>query len=211
MKIAVDGPAASGKGTVARGLARALDYHHLDTGLLYRGVAYHVLARGGDPGDETEATEAARAFTPGRVNEQALRSSRVGEAASLVSAHPGVRAVLLERQRRFAEQSPGAVLDGRDIATVVLPDADVKLFVTAAVEERARRRLKELEAQGETPRYADVLAQIQARDARDRDRAASPLVQAKDAFLIDTTNLTIARALDTALQHVRACQRRAGR
>src|SRR5215469_4582234 len=169
MIIAVDGPAASGKGTIAKALAAHYGLPHLDTGLLYRAVGIAVLRAGGDPTDEGEAFHAC-AFDEALLTDPGLKSEAAGRAASIVSAHPSVRAALLERQRDFARQTGGAVLDGRDIGTVIAPDAPAKLFVTASLEARAQRRRLQLEAAGETVVYGDVLADIERRDARDAGR-----------------------------------------
>jgi cytidylate kinase len=205
--IAVDGPAASGKGTIARALAAHFGLPHMDTGLLYRAVALALWRWGGDAGNVFEALRAARelAFDPA---DEELRSETVGQWASAVSAYPAVREALLERQQAFAALPGGAVLDGRDIGTVIAPGADVKLYVTAAPEVRARRRLAELEARGMSAHFDEVLADIKARDERDRDRAAAPLVQAKDAMLLDTSELdrdaAIAAAIRMAEERLRA-------
>jgi CMP/dCMP kinase len=199
MIIAVDGPAASGKGTIARALAAHYGLPYLDTGLIYRAVGYAVLQAGGDPDDETAAL-AACAFPDSQLAEPALRSESAGQAASKASAHPIVRAALLERQRAFARQPGGAVLDGRDIATVIAPDADAKLFVTASPETRAQRRVLE---EG-TDQYAVILAEIRARDERDSNRSTAPLTKADDADLLDTTDLTIAAAIQRAIALVEA-------
>jgi CMP/dCMP kinase len=199
MIIAVDGPAASGKGTIARALAAHYGLPYLDTGLIYRAVGYAVLQAGGDPDDETAAL-AACAFPDSQLAEPALRSESAGQAASKASAHPIVRAALLERQMAFARQPGGAVLDGRDIATVIAPDADAKLFVTASPETRAQRRVLE---EG-TDQYAVILAEIRARDERDSNRSTAPLTKADDADLLDTTDLTIAAAIQRAIALVEA-------
>lgn len=188
MIIAVDGPAAAGKGTIARALARHYGYHFLDTGSLYRMVAFS----GGDP------VAAAQKLNPQEFNDADLRGEAVGSQASIISAIPEVRAALLELQRSFARQSPGSVLDGRDIGTIVCPDADAKLFITASPEVRAKRRMLEL---GETD-YETVLAEIRARDERDRTRATAPLVPALDAEVIDTSAMTIDQAVDAAITAV---------
>ena len=204
MVIAIDGPAASGKGTLAQRLARHYGLPHLDTGLLYRAVAF-TLAEAGTPLADAEAAEAAaRALDAGRLSEPRLRDRAMGEAASVVSAFPGVRAALLDWQRDFAAKPGGAVLDGRDIGTVVCPDAPVKLFVTAAPEERARRRHRELLSRGEPADEAAVLADIRRRDARDAGRAAAPLKAAFDARLLDTTDLDAEAAFAAALDLVQA-------
>lgn len=190
--IAVDGPAAAGKGTIARALAREFGLRHLDTGLLYRAVGRRVLA-GEDP------VAAARALTEADLAGDDLRSAAVAEAASRVAAIPAVRQALVETQRAFAATPPGAVIDGRDIGTVICPDADVKLFVTASPETRARRRWLELQQRGERLDYDTVLADVLARDERDRTRATSPLKPAPDAHLLDTTNLSIDAAVAEAV------------
>ena len=198
MIVAVDGPAASGKGTIARALARHYGLPHLDTGLLYRAVAMAVRARGANPRDEAEAL-AACGFDDALLGQPELRDDAVGQLASIVSAHPGVRAALLDRQRRFAAQAGGAVLDGRDIGTVIAPGADAKLFVTASPEVRARRRHAELSGRGDPTGHATVLADILARDERDRSRTAAPLVRADDAALLDTSDLTIEQSVARAI------------
>jgi cytidylate kinase len=204
MIIAIDGPAAAGKGTLARRLAAELDLAYLDSGALYRAVGWAVLRAGGDPADPDAAIAAAEALDPTQTADLALRTDAVADAASKVAAIPGVRRALLDFQRRFAAAPPdgkaGAVLDGRDIGTVVCPDADVKLFVTAAVEERARRRVKELLERGEKAIYGAVLQEMQDRDARDRDRDVAPLRPAEDAIEIDTTDLDADAALAAALR-----------
>ena len=179
--IAVDGPAASGKGTIARALARHFGLPHMDTGLLYRAVALNLWRWGGDPSSEFEALRACDdlGFDP---QDPELRSEPVSKIASMISAYPSVRSALLKRQQDFAHQPGGAVLDGRDIGTVIAPEADVKLFVTASPEIRAERRLKELQGRGMTAHYPDVLADIQARAARDSGRAVAPLKAAEDAL-----------------------------
>ena len=196
--IAVDGPAASGKGTIARALAAHFGLPHMDTGLLYRAVALNLVRFGGDPGNEFEAV---RACDLGSVSfdDPELRSEIVGSYASRISAYPAVRSHLLDRQRAFASQDGGAVLDGRDIGTVIAPDATVKLFVTATPEVRARRRLAELTARGLNAHFDEVLADIHARDERDAGRATAPLVQADDAMLLDTSNLDVAQSIAAAL------------
>ena len=189
MVIAIDGPAASGKGTLAKRLAEHYRLPHLDTGLLYRAVALTLLDAGQDLADADAAAAAARGLEAGFLADPRLRGSAMGEAASIVSAQGAVRAALLDWQRRFAGAAEGAVLDGRDIGTVVCPDAAVKLFVTASAEERARRRHRELDGRGEVVAYEAVLSDILRRDARDADRAAAPLRVAEDAVVIDTTTL----------------------
>ncbi|MCG5237101.1 (d)CMP kinase [Xanthobacter oligotrophicus] len=208
MVIAIDGPAASGKGTLARRLAAHYGLPHLDTGLLYRAVGAIVLAQGRLQ-DEAASVEAARALDVATLDPEALRTAELGEAASVVAARGGVRAALLDLQHRFAAQPGGAVLDGRDIGTVICPKAQAKLFVTATPEVRAERRHRELLGRGEDVAYDAVLADIRKRDERDSARAAAPLVQADDAVLLDTSALDIAQAFDAALAIVEA--RRAGR
>jgi CMP/dCMP kinase len=197
--IAVDGPAASGKGTIARALAEHFGLPFMDTGLLYRAVALNLWRWGGDPGNEFEALRACDELNLD-AGDPELRSEPVSKIASRISAYPGVRAALLERQQSFARQPAGAVLDGRDIGTVIAPDADVKLFVTATAEVRAERRMHELEARGMHAAYDDVLADIRARDERDSQREVAPLVPAKDAILVDTSNLGIEEAIAEAVR-----------
>lgn len=199
MIIAVDGPTASGKGTIAKALAQHFGLKRLDTGALYRAVGLAVLDAGGDPGDEAAAVAAARALDLGAIDEDRIRSSQAGLAASKVAQMPGVRAVLRETQRVFAADPQGAVLDGRDIGTVICPDADVKLFVTASLEERTKRRHAELLARGETITFAELMAQIAERDRRDTERKDSPLVQAADAHVLDTTALDVEAAAKAAV------------
>lgn len=201
MIIAVDGPAASGKGTIAKALARHYGLPHLDTGLLYRAVGLTVLRAGGDPGDAGDAL-AASGFDPALLDDAALKTEAAGTAASLVSAHPRVRAALLERQRAFAGQPGGAVLDGRDIGTVIAPDAHAKLFVTATSRVRAERRFRELEGMGAGVPFDSVLADIVARDERDIGRSAAPLRRADDADLLDTSDLSIDAAVQRAISLV---------
>ncbi|AWN47348.1 (d)CMP kinase [Methylobacterium terrae] len=202
MVIAIDGPAASGKGTLAKRLAAHYRLPHLDTGLLYRAVALTLLDAGQDLADEEAAAAAARGLSPAFLADSRLRGSAMGEAASIVSAQGQVRAALLDWQRRFAGSAEGAVLDGRDIGTVVCPDAAVKLFVTASAEERARRRHRELDGRGEAVAYEAVLSDILRRDARDADRAAAPLRVAEDAVVIDTTDLDADAAFRAATEVV---------
>src|SRR5438034_954374 len=199
MIIAIDGPAASGKGTLGKRLAGHYGLRHLDTGLIYRAVAKAVLDAGHSPDDRARAMAAAEALDPRHFDEAALKRQAVGEAASLVSAIPEVRKLVLAFQREFGRAPPGAVLDGRDIGTVIFPDADVKIFVTATPEVRARRRTIELQAAGGSVSEAEVLADIQRRDERDTTRAAAPLKAAADAHLLDTTTLDIERAFAAAL------------
>jgi CMP/dCMP kinase len=199
--IAVDGPAASGKGTIARALAERLGLPHMDTGLLYRAVALNLWRWGGDPGNPFEAVRACADINLDSSDPE-LRSEPVSQIASAISAYAAVRAALLERQQEFARSPAGAVLDGRDIGTVIAADADVKLFVTATPEVRARRRMGELEGRGMHASYDDVLADILARDDRDTHRAAAPLKQAADAILLDTSELGIEAAIAEALRLV---------
>jgi len=209
MIIAIDGPAASGKGTLGRRLAAHYGLRHLDTGLLYRAVAQAVIAAGHRPDDHARAIAAATSLDPARFDEAALKSQAVGEAASRVSAIPGVRAALSAFQRAFAAGPPGAVLDGRDIGTVICPDADVKIFVTATPQVRAQRRTLEFRNSGTEVNEADILADILRRDERDTGRAISPLVRAPDAHLLDTTHFDIDAAFRAAVAIVEAA--RAGR
>ena len=206
MIIAIDGPAASGKGTLGKRLAAHYGYRHLDTGLLYRAVASALIDAGAPLDDRNAAVAAAAALDPARFAEATLKSQQVGEAASIVSVIPEVRSALLAMQRNFAAAAPGAVLDGRDIGTVICPDAPVKIFVTAAPEERARRRAAEVTAAGLTVDPAAILADIRRRDERDMGRAAAPLVQARDAHLLDTTDLDVEGALRAAIAIVEAAR-----
>ena len=201
MIIAVDGPAASGKGTIARALASHFVLPHLDTGLLYRAVALNLLRWGGDPESEFSALRACD-FSQLDFADPELKSEMVGGIASRVSVYPLVRSALVQRQRDFADQQGGAVLDGRDIGTVIAPHADAKLFVTASPEVRARRRLEELQRLGITAHYDDVLIDIRARDDRDRNRATAPLQRALDAELIDTSDLARDAAIAAAIAAV---------
>lgn len=210
MIIAVDGPAASGKGTLSQRLAKHYGYAYLDTGALYRAVARDTIASGADPADMTAALKAAQAIDPASLGDPHLRDPGLGEAASLVASHEAVRAALLAYQRAFAKQRPGAVLDGRDIGTVICPDADMKLFVTASPEERARRRYLQLCQAGRTIDEAEVLADIRRRDERDSQRKVAPLVAAPDAHLLDTTNLDIDAAFKTAIDVIDAATGRSG-
>jgi cytidylate kinase len=210
MIIAIDGPAASGKGTLAKRLAAHYRIAYLDTGALYRAVARDTLARGRDPADATAAWAAAHALDAGSLDDPALRGPGLGEVASLVAAHPEVRGALLAYQRAFAHATPGAVLDGRDIGTVICPQAEAKLFVTASPEERARRRYVELTRAGIPISEAEVLADIHRRDERDQGRAAAPLRMAPDAHLLDTTNLDIDAAFRAAIDLIDAALGRAG-
>jgi len=210
--IAVDGPAASGKGTLAKKLAERLGYAYLDTGALYRAVAMATLEIGGDPASLQDVQPALdiikRNLTPELLSNPALRTPEVSDAASKVAALPEVRAALLQFQRDFAANPPGyvggAVLDGRDIGTVVCPDADVKFFVTAAPEERARRRFEELKATDSSANYDKVLNDLKIRDARDAGRKNAPTAVAEDAYTLDTTTLNATQALDEAIKVIRA-------
>ena len=196
--IAIDGPAASGKGTLARRLADHYGLAYLDTGSLYRAVGMAVLAGGGDPADPLAAEQAARSLDPASLDSPLLRSAAAGEAASKVAVHPGVRAALLDFQRRVAASPQGAVLDGRDIGTVVLPEADAKLFVTASLEARVGRRVAELRARGEAADAEVMTRALAERDARDAGRDAAPMAPAPDAALLDTSNLSIDEAFAAA-------------
>jgi CMP/dCMP kinase len=209
MIIAIDGPAASGKGTLAKRLAQHYGYRHLDTGLIYRAVAYALLETGADLRNEALAVKAARELNPEIFGNPALKRHDVGSAASVVSAFPGVREALLAFQRQFAAVPPGAVLDGRDIGTVICPDADVKIFVVADPKVRAHRRTLEATSRGEAADEAKILEDIIQRDERDRNRASAPLKQAADAYLLDNTNLDIEAGVRAAIDIVEAV--RAGR
>jgi cytidylate kinase len=207
MIVAVDGPAASGKGTIAKALARRFGLPHMDTGLLYRAVALNLLRWDGDPESEFAAVRACD-FSQTDFGDPELRTEAVGGIASRISAYPLVREALAERQRAFANQPGGAVLDGRDIGTVIAPEAEVKLFVTATPEVRARRRYEELVRSGRSAHYEDVLADIRARDDRDSRRSAAPLVQADDAVLLDTSDMGIEQAIEAAAAAVEARRNR---
>ena len=209
MIIAIDGPAASGKGTLAKRLAQHYGYRHLDTGVIYRAVAYALMSTGADLRDEGLAVSAALALDPQKFDDPALKSQQVGEGASVVSAIPRVREVLVDFQQQFAATPPGAVLDGRDIGTVICPHADVKIFVVADPKVRAQRRTEEVRARGEAADEAAVLADILKRDERDRNRSVAPLKQAVDAYLLDNTNLDIETGVRAAIDIVEAV--RAGR
>jgi cytidylate kinase len=204
MIIAIDGTTASGKGTLARKVADRYGLKRLDTGAIYRGVALALLDAGIDPADAVQATRAAEALDLEAIDEDRIRSGPVGTAASIVSAFPAVRDALLEAQRRFAAAPQGAVLDGRDIGTVVCPTADVKLFVTADLAVRAERRWKELQARGESSTLDQVEAEIAARDKRDAERPVAPLRPALDAHLLDTTSLSIEAAAAAACRIIDA-------
>lgn len=203
MIIAVDGPAASGKGTIARALARHYGLPHMDTGLLYRAVAHTLMQAHGDPDNEQDAL-AACSFDTTLIEDPALKSEATGQIASVVSAHPLVRAALIKRQRDFAKRKAGAVLDGRDIGTVIVPDADAKLFITATPQTRARRRHAEMQKAGGVKSLDAVLADIRARDRRDAAREAAPMRQAADADLLDTSYLSIDAAVQRAIALVDA-------
>jgi cytidylate kinase len=198
--VAIDGPAAAGKGTIGRAVAARFGFAHLDTGLLYRAVGVQALDDGRGVLDPHWAAELARRLTPEDLGRGDLRSARAGQAASKVAALPEVRAALLDFQKRFARREGGAVLDGRDIGTVICPEAEAKLFVTASDEVRAARRHKELGDRG----FAEVLADLRARDARDAGRAVAPMLAAADALLLDTTDLAIDAAVAEAVAYVGA-------
>jgi len=209
MIIAIDGPAASGKGTLAKHLAAHYGLRHLDTGVIYRAVAHALLEAGADLKDETAAVKAALGLDPETFENPALKSHEVGTAASVVSAIPRVREALVDFQRQFATKPPGAVLDGRDIGTVICPEADVKIFVVADPGVRDRRRTLEARGRGEEADEATILADILARDERDQNRAVAPLKPAKDAYLLDNSNLDIEGGVLAAIDIVEAV--RAGR
>ena len=202
MIVAVDGPAASGKGTIAKALARHYGLPHMDTGLLYRAVALNLLRWNGDPESEFAAARAAADLSRIDFDDPELKSEAAGGIASRISVYPLVRQALVERQRDFASQEGGAVLDGRDIGTVIAPEADAKLFVTARPEVRARRRFEELKRMGLAVHEPDVLADIRARDERDVGRSAAPLVMAPDAVLLDTSELDVDGAIAAAIHAV---------
>ncbi|THD74526.1 MAG: (d)CMP kinase [Phenylobacterium sp.] len=205
--IAVDGPAASGKGTIAKGLGEAFRLPVLDTGLLYRAVG--VLAERAGELDNAEACAAAAVtMTADQLDDPRLRTREAGEMASQAAVHPEVRAALLEYQRTFAAQEGGAILDGRDIGTVICPTAPAKLYVTATPEVRADRRWKQLQAQGDAVSLEEVLADIRLRDQRDGDRDAAPMRRAPDAVLLDTSEMTIEQAADAARRIVEAARAR---
>lgn len=208
MIVAVDGPAGAGKGTLARRLAASLDFAYLDTGSIYRAVAARLLAEGGDPLDAEAAAAVAERLSPGDLEREDLRDEATSQAASQVASYPGVRRALLAFQRDFAAHPPaekaGAILDGRDIGTVICPGAEAKIFVTASLEERARRRHKELLDRGEESIYARVQDEMAARDKRDSERAEAPLKPAEDAFVLDTTDLDIDAAYAAALSYLRS-------
>ena len=209
MIIAIDGPAASGKGTLAKRLALHYGLRHLDTGVIYRAVAKALLDAGAELTDEAAAVTAAMELDPGKFGDPALKSQKVGDAASVVSAFPGVRDALVSFQRQFAARPPGAVLDGRDIGTVICPDADVKIFVIADPKVRAQRRTLEAKGRGEDADEAVILADILKRDERDQNRAAAPLKAAPDAHLLDNSHLDIESGVRAAIDIIEAV--RAGR
>jgi CMP/dCMP kinase len=209
MIIAIDGPAASGKGTLGKRLAHHYGYRHLDTGVIYRAVAYELMRSGVDLRNEAAAVAAALELDPEKFGNPALKTQKVGEGASVVSAIPGVREVLVNFQRQFAADPPGAVLDGRDIGTVICPHADVKIFVVADPKVRARRRTMEAKARGEEADEAAVLADILQRDERDKNRPIAPLKPAPDAYLLDNSQLDIEGGVRAAIDIIEAV--RAGR
>jgi len=206
MIIAIDGPAASGKGTLARRLAAHFGLRHLDTGLLYRGVAKALLDAGADLEDERQAVDAAKALDATALNEAVLKGRGLAEPASIVSAMPRVREALVDLQRSFAATAPGAVLDGRDIGTVICPHADVKIYVDAAPDVRAHRRAIELRSKGVAADEVKILDDIQRRDERDKTRSVAPLKPAADAHLLDTTHLDIDAAVRAAIDIVEAAR-----
>jgi len=206
MIIAVDGPTASGKGTIARALAAQFGLPHLDTGLLYRAVGRQVALAGRDPDSEADSL-AACAFPDALLDDPELRSEATGGLASRVSVHPAVRRALFQRQRAFATQPGGAVLDGRDIGTLIAPEADAKLFVTASVEARAERRFREMQETGRAVTLEEIAADLAARDERDRTRAQAPLVAASDAVVLDTSALNREEAIAEAVRIVEQCRR----
>ena len=207
MIIAIDGPAGSGKGTLGKRLAAHYNLRHLDSGLLYRAVAKSLMDAKQPYDDVAKATAAAQSLDPARFDEAALKSADVGDAASIVSAIPEVRRVLVVLQREFAAVPPGAVIDGRDIGTVICPDATVKIFVTALPEIRARRRAQEFAAQGQPVDEARVLEDIRRRDERDTKRAVAPMKPADDAYLLDTSNMDIETAFRAAVDLVERARR----
>ena len=209
MIIAVDGPTASGKGTIAKALAAHFGLPHLDSGLLYRAVARQVMLSGGEPSNPGDA-ETAADFPEDLLTDPALRSEATGQIASVVSAHPGVRAKLRQRQQDFARQPGGGVIDGRDIGTVIAPDADVKIFVTASIEARAKRRYLEMRERGEDVTLARIEGDLRERDHRDRTRAESPLRPADDALMLDTSTLGREAAIAAAIAIVDSALQRDG-
>jgi cytidylate kinase len=207
MIVAIDGPAASGKGTLGKRLAQHFGFRHLDTGLLYRAVAKSMIDAGHPLEDRVRAAEMARALDPASFQESALKRHDIGEAASVISAIPPVRDALVAFQRSFAAQPPGAVLAGRDIGTVICPDADVKIFVTATPDVRSSRRFLEMQSQGSAISLSEVQSDIARRDERDRARAIAPLVPALDARMLDTTHMNADEALAAAIEIVEARRR----
>ena len=210
MIIAVDGPTASGKGTISKALAAHYKLPWLDTGLLYRAVGVRLLATGGDLDNAAAAEVAANGLDLAELERAEVRTRAAGEAASRVAVHTGVRAALFDLQRQFTTREPGSVIDGRDIGTVIAPEAPAKLYVTATPEIRAERRWKQLSGQGEAVAYADVLADIHRRDARDSGRDSAPMTQASDAVLLDTSEMTIEQAFDAARRIVETARARSG-
>jgi cytidylate kinase len=208
MIIAIDGPAASGKGTLGKRLAQHYGYRHLDTGVIYRAVAKALLDGGYDLADEAQAVKAAKGLDPDKFGDPELKSHRIGEAASVVSVIASVREALVNFQRQFAADPPGAVLDGRDIGTVICPDAEVKIFVVADPKVRAHRRTLEARSRGEAADEAVVLADILKRDERDKNRAAAPLKAAADAHILDNSNLDIEGGVQAAIAIVEAVRAR---
>ena len=208
--IAVDGPAASGKGTIASRLAAAYGLPMLDTGLLYRAVGVRILAAGGDLDDPVFAEAQARGLTLAELEKPDVRTRAAGEAASRCAVHPGVRSALFDLQRAFATQEAGAVIDGRDIGTVIAPEAPAKLYVTATPEVRADRRWKQLVGQGESVTFDEILADIRKRDERDGGRKDAPMTQAADAILLDTSEMSIEHAFDAARRIVETARARSG-
>lgn len=206
--IAVDGPAASGKGTIASRLAAHYGLPMLDTGLLYRAVGVRLLDAGGDLDDAAAAEASALGLDLAELERPEVRTRAAGEAASRVAVHPGVRSALFDLQRAFAAQEPGAVLDGRDIGTVIAPEAPAKLYVTASAEVRADRRWKQLTGQGESVTFEEILTDIRKRDERDGGRKDAPMTQAVDAILLDTSEMTISQAFDAALRIVETARAR---
>jgi len=208
--IAVDGPAASGKGTIASRLAAAYGLPMLDTGLLYRAVGVRILAAGGDLDDPVSAEASARGLELSELEKPEVRTRAAGEAASRCAVHPGVRSALFDLQRAFALQAGGAVIDGRDIGTVICPEAPAKLYVTASPEVRANRRWKQLVGQGESVTFEEILADIRKRDERDGGRKDAPMTQAADAILLDTSEMSIEHAFDAARRIVETARARSG-
>jgi cytidylate kinase len=208
MIIAIDGPAASGKGTLAKRIAAHYGYAYLDTGVLYRAVGRDVLKVGNSLDDAAAAAKAARSLDISTLDDPELRNQTMSDAASRVAVIPEVRAALMQMQKNFPKGKPGAVIEGRDIGTAVFPDADAKLYITASLEERARRRFRELAAAGENLTYEAIYADLEARDRRDQTRTVSPLRIAEDAHLLDTTKLDIEAALLAAVRLIDAAMDR---